>query len=540
MYQDHLAPEELPWFRDRTRANPPPFQLVNKISSRRPDATSFRSLAFFPWTVESLHTLWQGSLRDQDASLWKKTISEFADAVAIGSRDSMYVFFVKTKRNPICVTLPSEPDLRILPPDCMNVAWSLSPHALDEPMLIFSRGSLLYIYNVVRKGIASYLRGHGGTITSIVVHPVTANLFCTTSRDYSTRIYDITLPPQREPKNPHWPPSKKPSLAGAAHGLHMTEPEGNGLGRCIVVLMGGRSGGHQAAVLGAAFHPKLPIIATCGLDRTVKIWLIRPTSHDTIKREDKPLFSSARIHKARVLSIAWLLNHDDMLLAHSAPAVMRVKPTNPHNKETYLEPGELTVFRWLGLDRFFPPGHEDTPRDTLKGCASDYQESSSFKLISISAFPEARDQYTTARLQVYQSPTHDPMILCTLPNASSFFIMNAAHLPPPKATPFPLDEPVFTAGLESIHLDDDDTDSTRAAELKEENERRARMRRLELRPPELKAMGWEVPIGVPPEVVDNGAGLHCCAMGMEGSVIVGVGSKGTIWVWALDETGLST
>lgn len=31
----------------------------------------------------------------------------------------------------------------------------------------------------------------------------------------------------------------------------MTEAEGSGIGRCVVVLMGGRSAGHQAAVLGA-------------------------------------------------------------------------------------------------------------------------------------------------------------------------------------------------------------------------------------------------------------------------------------------------
>ena len=38
-------------------------------------------------------------------------------------------------------------------------------------------------------------------------------------------------------------------MAGPAHGLHMYESEGEGLGRCMYVLMGGRSGGHQAAVL---------------------------------------------------------------------------------------------------------------------------------------------------------------------------------------------------------------------------------------------------------------------------------------------------
>ena len=38
-------------------------------------------------------------------------------------------------------------------------------------------------------------------------------------------------------------------MAGPAHGLNMFESEGEGLGRCMYVLMGGRSGGHQAAVL---------------------------------------------------------------------------------------------------------------------------------------------------------------------------------------------------------------------------------------------------------------------------------------------------
>jgi len=45
------------------------------------------------------------------------------------------------------------------------------------------------------------------------------------------------------------------SFAGAPHGLHLrpseVEDEGRGIGRCIGVLMGSRSGGHNAAVLGA-------------------------------------------------------------------------------------------------------------------------------------------------------------------------------------------------------------------------------------------------------------------------------------------------
>ncbi|KAG6851175.1 hypothetical protein H0H93_015185 [Arthromyces matolae] len=72
----------------------------------------------------------------------------------------------------------------------------------------------------------------------------------------------------------------------------MADTEGSGMGRCTTILMGGRSGGHQAAVLNA-------------LDRLVKIWHLPEPMQGTLIREDKPLFSSSRIHKARVLSISW-------------------------------------------------------------------------------------------------------------------------------------------------------------------------------------------------------------------------------------------
>jgi len=124
---------------------------------------------------------------------------------------------------------------------------------------------VITIFNVKRLQVVGRLRGHGGEITAIVGKPMYPQVFCTTSRDFSARIYDLTYTPIQKPNNPHWPPNTKPSLAGAAHGLHMCEPEGNGIGRCIFVLMGGRSGGHRAAVLGAAFHPVLPLLATCGV-----------------------------------------------------------------------------------------------------------------------------------------------------------------------------------------------------------------------------------------------------------------------------------
>ena len=40
-------------------------------------------------------------------------------------------------------------------------------------------------------------------------------------------------------------------MGGPAFGLRSNDSEGEGMGRCVAVLAGGPSGGHQAAVLGA-------------------------------------------------------------------------------------------------------------------------------------------------------------------------------------------------------------------------------------------------------------------------------------------------
>lgn len=400
-----------------------------------------------------------------------------------------------------------------MPIDCVQVAWALDSRRSLEPLLIISIRNLLYVYDVRERKILSYLRGHGGTITSIVVHPTVTNLFCTTSRDYSTRIYDLHLTvqdPAKEqgPGNPGWPPGKGQSFAGAAHGLRMTEGEGSGIGRCIIVLVGGRSGGHQAAVLGAAFHPHLPLIATCGLDRLVKIWFIPPVSKDVLTREDKPLFSSGRIHRARVLSVSWVSNelYQDLLLTHSAPALLKMDPDNPNSKDMCQEPGQLIVWRWLSLDRFFPAAHEDGVRQTiLRGCASDYQESCSFKVISAVSFPRVATQFITPVVHLHSSPYRDPLILIAYPNSNKIMIVNIVNLQPCKPPPFPLDNPEYSPGIGLLAIP-----RKHISEVPE-------------------VSGWEISIPCDSDS-DEESLLRTCAMDMSGTIIA-AGHKGTLWLW---------
>ena len=63
----------------------------------------------------------------------------------------------------------------------------------------------------------------------------------------------------------HWLPNTVPSLAGPAHGLHMCEPEGDGIGRCVAVMVGGRSGGHRGGVLCSVRFESYLIVVTTNL-----------------------------------------------------------------------------------------------------------------------------------------------------------------------------------------------------------------------------------------------------------------------------------
>ncbi|KAF8898804.1 hypothetical protein BD779DRAFT_39049 [Infundibulicybe gibba] len=491
--------KSLHWYKNKNSL--PPFVLSRKFTSNQPDAPNFQSAALFPWSVESISTLFHGTLKPDG---WQELIHEYVDVVAVASSDALYIFHTQKIIEPICVKLPKDQgEGKQLPADKIHIAWALTSDNPLEPLLIFSHLSLLYVFNIKHRCIISHLRGHGGAITSVAVHPVMLNIFCTTSRDFSTRIYDLSLSPQQDPQNSHWPPGQQRSLAGAAHGFHMTEPEGNGIGRCIIVLMGGRSGGHQAAVLGAAFHPVLPVVATCGLDRNVKIWVVHPDSSVSITRQDKPLFSSSRIHKARVLGVKWLKH--DILLTYSAPSVIR-KCSDDEGFETSLEPSQLAIWRWLGVDRFFPPSAANAQQSMLRGCASDYQESSSFTFISVYALPNTPDQYTTPQVDLYQSTWHDPIALLTFPGATSLSMINLAHLHPRKPPPFP---------YEAVSVDGDRRHLT--ASEPEGNERTNRL------------PGWTINT----ESV-AGEALEACFMGMEGKAIVGVGTKGSIWFWQLE------
>lgn len=492
------VPANLRWFEKSDSA---PFRLARKYSSGT--AAQSSAVALFPWSSESLKDLWPDRLTsEENQPAWDALIQEWAGACAVGYSGEIAIYGLQLPLRSIAVKVP------VCQTGHSNIAWAMLPYAPFEPLLVISSSSLIYILNVNKRDIVSYLRGHGGAITSIVTHPFYPEIFLTTSRDHSTRIYDLQLAPIQAANNPPWPPANGPSLAGAAHGMHMTEPEGTYIGRCIAVLAGGRSGGHNGAVLGAAWHPNLnfPLIATCGVDRTVKIWRSPSFQGDMISREDKPLFSSSRIHKARVLSVTWLNDH--ILVSHGAPAMMRRHNDAPN--DVYEEPGTLVVWRWLGLDRFFPPGVEYHQK-ILRGCASDYQESAACKLICVNSLPEGLKD-----LHIYRSWSHEPIVL--FPQGNNIKMFNLRRLLPrfSAGPPPPTQHDDFVESMKRAlpRLDDDDDDSN-------------------VVPPAPNVpVEWELAVtagkGKKKSLSEN---LLACTMGAGGDLIVAVGATGNIWLW---------
>lgn len=250
-----------PWYTNVD--DPLPFCLQTKFQFEHSD-TMLACVAPFPWDTNSLKSLWHGNIdTPQLRPGWSQLMEEWTEAIAAFG-DRKLIVITKDKRT-FCIDIQERDSSDEQAYSCC--AWGLSSKNPLEPLVIFNDSRLLHILNVRQRKVVGTLIGHGGPITSIVVHPTYPYIFCTTSRDFTTRIYDLTLTPRQTPNNPLWPPGNKPSRGGAPAGLHSSEPEGrvDGVGRCVAILAGGRSGGHQAAVLNAAFHPTLPLLVTCGV-----------------------------------------------------------------------------------------------------------------------------------------------------------------------------------------------------------------------------------------------------------------------------------
>ncbi|KAF9076223.1 WD40-repeat-containing domain protein [Rhodocollybia butyracea] len=520
-----------PWFENLRKPHP----FIHQTRIDLPQKDRIVNIAPFPeaWTSStSYSSIWSSvNLFDVelgerlvtetvDAVEWNTMINKFKTALAVAGEQNIYIIWPFSSTRPIQIVLPevSKPKHRLQPKAKANIAWALSPDKPYRPLLIFTWDRQIYILDAYTGLVEGCLRGHGGEITSIVVHPSAANMFCTTSRDLTSRIYDLTRPPNQKPNNPHQPPLKTPSLAGPAHGLDVAD-EGTGIGRCVLVLRGNRSGGHKGEVLGAAFHSALPVIATCGMDRTVKIWHIPHFSKRTEQRllqEDKPLFSSTMIHKARILSVSWLTG--DILLTHSAsskvsPASVRATSLESDLDSPEDEPGTCTLWKWLSSSRFFPPGwNEDiyNRQQRLRGFGSNHASncllmiistfiqqfsSASFRILANYHFPAQPSQYT---IHVLSGCTRGPFLLFLYSGSRFLTLVNVSLFKPCPPQPRWWPENGKMDPVMKKHMSEEDG----------------------------QLRGWNI------ELDDQDSGrLETCAMLAGGRLIIAGGTEGSLWFW---------
>ncbi|KAH8120148.1 WD40 repeat-like protein [Phellopilus nigrolimitatus] len=466
-----------PWFNDLNGDHP--FKLEVKVTA---------TIACFPWDIHSLDKIWSGEFMHKDVQ-WRKMIEKWSGVIAVGGGTKLRLILTRPHQQYLPLFSIEVPDTKA---SVRCVAWCMAMNA-DEfsPLVAFSGNSILYVLNVEKGTFHGVMRGHGGKINALAVHPVDPSYLLSASHDHTCRIYDLTEKVECDIVNPSWPGKTKMSLAGPAFGLRANDGEGIGYGRCVAVL----AGGHPA------FHPTFPLVATCGMDHAVKLWQMPNLKGEMIDREDKPLFSSTRVHSAQALSIDWL--GQDILLSTSGPIILR----NEETHELYRRPGTLVLWRWLGLNRFFPPGRDQWPRH-LRGCASS---------------PAYTPPIEPTHAHVFQSPAHTPLI--AMPSRGCIRASSVRHFTPRKPPPFPhaaSEDDQLSEATHRLHLDQDAADGQIArlalpcwAVETSEGALNA-----------VESAGDEASfLGLPK--------LEACAIGENGRLLVGVGAKEGIWIWRI-------
>ncbi|KAI0032725.1 WD40-repeat-containing domain protein, partial [Vararia minispora EC-137] len=482
----------------------------------------------FPWSFTSVNHIWGGAFSGIDETeLWKAMVRDWAGVAIFGRMGGIIITSVIPGRlaKRVMFTHSTATDQPV-----SAVGWAFRKSNPFTPLALFACSRSLYILDARTCELLSVLVGHGGRITSIAVHPSRPHLICTTSRDFTGRIYDLhKSPSEGTDGNPPWNPTSpepgwrainKTNRGGGPHGLHATEPEGYSpgplpaFGRCVSVLLGNRPGGHCESVLSAAFHPTLPVIATSGLDRAVKIWHLRlPGAEDSLSlfREFTPLLSTSALHTAGVLSVSWL--DEDTLISHSMPAFWSYDCTKQ-------KPGEIKIWKWLSKGRFFP---SNLPwiQGRMRGTASDYEESASFQILSAVQLTEPP---LSPSLRTFNHHTLGPAVCVSL--ARRIRILGVRDLARLDMYVRKIDSGSATEELDKLaaELDDSHIASDEDDDYAEDTEKKAE---------DHDDNRWHPGYGCRSDDVlgSHRDTLHAIDVGFGGRVVVGIDTAGAAWIW---------
>ena len=164
-----------------------------------------------------------------------------------------------------------------------------------EPLLVLAgtRG-IVKVINTITLAVDAALIGHGNEILDVTTHSVDTNLIISASKDESVRLWNI-----------------KTQI-------------------CIAIFAGEK--GHRNHVLSVCVHPCGNVVASSGMDYSIKLWnLVSPDVQNAINKsyshDDRagnigfvsvpvqfPLFSTDKVHTNYVDCIKWV---GDLLLSKS-------------------------------------------------------------------------------------------------------------------------------------------------------------------------------------------------------------------------------
>ncbi|WVR08181.1 hypothetical protein IAU60_005227 [Kwoniella sp. DSM 27419] len=354
----------LKWFKTASKTNSRlgkggPYELqAMSLSSRMTVNLRYEDVKFWPYTG-ALRPKGTPRGRQWDWAEWDNTVAMCIKSKIVIGRCS--------DAQPWNVVL----ELDGLEDHFYALAWSYHPLTYHPILAAGGSGAVIWIIDVAERSVLRTLKGHGGGVLHVAFHPSLPHILASTAYDKTTRIWNVygaDVPPPLPPPD-HLPNENYP-MGLADEGTYL-----------VAILAGEGGGGHRTYVTSAAFHPVKAAIATCGIDRQVKIWPL-PVMPDAefpppptprgyrAQIVPLPLFSSSRLFEDYTDYIEWL--SEDVLITRGRQ--------------------QLVTWQWLAYSRFFRPGISKPMGTTPQ--TSDYIDSGSYMIMA--RYPMGPDMWASS------------------------------------------------------------------------------------------------------------------------------------------------